>query len=266
MTVAGGRKHNATGRSSGKLYVKSRQKIEGQFVPHRLAMLESAAWRALSFTARRILDRIEIEHMGHGGVENGRLPVTYDDLERYGIRRKSISGGLFELAALGFLEITQRGRMAAAEFHVPSKYRLTYVLTFDPAGAPTDEWSKFASDQEALDALWARPRKNRVIGKAVAGGRATALPVGAPGRRIEREGDWRSLASLAVAVLPSQDIDRGGENAPGTVGAKTPPEPLRHRGENAPGPRGENAPGKMISGQRQFFIRNAVSGNGGANG
>jgi hypothetical protein len=250
MTVAGGRKHNATGRSSGKLYLKSRQKIEGQFVPHRLAMLESAAWRLLSFTARRILDRIEIEHMGHGGVENGRLPVTYDDFERYGIRRKSIPAGLFELEALGFLEITQRGRMAAAEFHVPSKYRLTYVLTFNPAGAPTDEWSKLVSDEEAANALKVRPRKRRVTGKAVAGGRATALRVGAPGRRVEREGDWRSLPSLAVAVLPSQDIDRGGENAPGTVGAKTPPEMHVYRGENAPGPRGENAPGKLNVGSR----------------
>jgi hypothetical protein len=248
MTVAGGKRHNATGRSSGRLYLKSRQKITGQFVPHRLAMLESAAWRALSFTARRILDRVEIEHMGHGGVENGKLPVTYDDFERFGIRRKSISGGLSELVALGFLEITKRGRMAAAEFHVPSKYRLTYVLTFDPAMAPTDEWSKFASDEEASAALRVRAPRRSVRGKAGAGGRATALPMGAPARRIEGVDDWKPLASLALNVLtPPRDIDRGGENAPGVVGAKTPPGLLRYRGENAPGSRDESAPGKMIS-------------------
>jgi hypothetical protein len=42
-------------------------------------MLESAAYCELSLSARRVLDRIEIELAKHGGVENGRLPVTYDD-------------------------------------------------------------------------------------------------------------------------------------------------------------------------------------------
>src|SRR5258708_6741679 len=153
--------------------------IAGQFVPHRIAMLESAAWRTLSFTARRILDRIEIEHGRHGGVENGKLPVTYDDFAEFGIRRKAISSGLFELVTLGFLEITEKGRMAAAEFHVPSKYRLTYIFTRKPDGPPTDEWSKFTSDGEALAAVKAHARKMRekraarkkeMIGHAVARG------------------------------------------------------------------------------------------------
>jgi hypothetical protein len=206
--------------------------IAGQFIAHRMAMLESAAWRTLSFTARRILDRIEIEHGRHGGVENGKLPVTYDDFAEFGIRRKAISSGLFELVALGFIEITEKGRMAAAEFHVPSKYRLTYIFTRKPDGHPTDEWSKFTSDGEALAAVKAQARKMRekvtrkkeVTGKAVAGGRATALPVGAPARRIEGSEDWTPLASLAVNVLSPRDIERSGGNAPGTVGAETPPE------------------------------------------
>jgi len=69
-------------------------------------------------------------------VENGKLPVTYDDFAEFGIRRKAISSGLFELVTLGFVEITEKGRMAAAEFHVPSKYRLTYIFTRKPDVSP----------------------------------------------------------------------------------------------------------------------------------
>jgi hypothetical protein len=245
--------------------------IAGQFIAHRMAMLESAAWRTLSFTARRILDRIEIEHGRHGGVENGKLPVTYDDFAEFGIRRKAISSGLFELVALGFIEITQRGRMAAAQFHVSSKYRLTYIFTRQD-GQPTDEWSKFTSDVEALAAVKAQARKMRekvarkkeVIGKTVAGGRATALPVGAPPRRSEDVDDWTPLASLAVKVLSPRDIDRGGGNATETVGAETPPELPSYRGGNAPRSRGGNAPDKMISGRRQHSSREVDFANGGS--
>ena len=61
-----------------------RTSIGEQFAPHTIAMLRSPAWRALSLSARRILDRIEIELADHGGTDNGKLPVTYDDFEQYG--------------------------------------------------------------------------------------------------------------------------------------------------------------------------------------
>lgn len=73
------RKVDRTGRSTNSYKLKKHQQIAGQFIPHRVEMLESPAWRALSFVARRILDRLEIEHAGHGGAENGRLICTYDD-------------------------------------------------------------------------------------------------------------------------------------------------------------------------------------------
>jgi hypothetical protein len=58
-------------------------------------MIKSPAWSVLSLSARRVLDRIEIEHADHGGNDNGRLPVTYDDFERYdegGRRRPTATG------------------------------------------------------------------------------------------------------------------------------------------------------------------------------
>ena len=80
--------------------VKRRNSIDGQWVPHTIEMLKSPAWSVLSLSARRVLDRIEIERADHGGNDNGRLPVTYDDFERYGIHRHSIAAAIREIEAL----------------------------------------------------------------------------------------------------------------------------------------------------------------------
>lgn len=112
--------------------------IVGQFVPRRLDMLESAAWAGLSLAARKVLDRLEIEHMRHGGADNGHLPCTYDDFARFGIRRKSVADALDELVGLGFIEVTHQGRGGNAVYRHPSRYRLTYLHT--KKAAATDEW------------------------------------------------------------------------------------------------------------------------------
>src|SRR5262249_30554583 len=110
MTELGSRKVDRTGRSTGAYKVHKRFKIGANFVPHPVHMIESAAWRTLSLSARRVLDRIEIEHLHHGLTENSRLPVTFDDFVRYGIERHGIAAAIRECEALGFIEITQRGR------------------------------------------------------------------------------------------------------------------------------------------------------------
>ena len=118
---------------------KRRTQIAGQFAAHRIDMLRSPAWRVLSLSARRVLDRIEIEHADHGGAENGRLPVTYEDFRRYGIHRHAIGPAIREVVALGFAEITEAGRAGNAEFRKPNLFRLTYRNT---NVGPTDEWQK----------------------------------------------------------------------------------------------------------------------------
>src|SRR4051794_31274966 len=105
---------------------RRKNKIGEQFAPRPIRMLESPAYRVLSLTAHRVLARIEIEMAHHGGFDNGRLPVTFDDFEDYGIHRHAVAAALRECVALGFLEISERGRAANAEFRTPSKYRLTY--------------------------------------------------------------------------------------------------------------------------------------------
>jgi hypothetical protein len=127
--------------------VKRRNSIDGQFAAHTIEMIKSPAWSVLSLSARRVLDRIEIEHADHGGNDNGRLPVTYDDFERYGIHRHQIRKALLEIEALGFAEISERGRAGNAEFRSPHKFRLTY---FHVGRAPaTNEWQRIKTVEEA---------------------------------------------------------------------------------------------------------------------
>lgn len=130
-----------------------RTQIAGQWTAHRIDMLRSPAWRVLSLSARRVLDRIEIEHASHGGAENGRLPVTYEDFYRYGIHRHAIGPAIREAVALGFLEITEAGRAGNAEYRKPNFFRLTYIHT---KIGPTDEWSKITEDDAEVIARAAR--------------------------------------------------------------------------------------------------------------
>jgi hypothetical protein len=128
---------------------KRRNAISGQFVPHLLSMLESPAFRVLSRAAHMVLARIEIEHMHHGGKENGHLPVTYEDFVRYGIHRHAIAPAIRELHILGFINITVRGRAGNREFRSPSRYRLTYCPAKGEPGDGTHEWRWVASLEQA---------------------------------------------------------------------------------------------------------------------
>jgi len=124
-----------------------RGKISGQFAPRTIEMLRSPAWRVLSLSARRILDRIEIELASHGGRDNGRLPVTYANLKAYGIcNRDAIAGGKRELRALGFVE-SIRGHAGNGEFRRPTLFRLTYLPAYGKS--PTHEWRRIETLKEA---------------------------------------------------------------------------------------------------------------------
>ena len=125
-------------------------------------MLRSPAWCALSLSGRRVLDRIEIELADHGGTDNGKLPVTYDDFERYGIHRHAVGPAVREAMALGFVEITEHGRAGNADWRKPNVFRLTYRNT---KYEPTNEWEKIKTSEEAeviaRAARAALPRKTK---------------------------------------------------------------------------------------------------------
>lgn len=121
-----------------------RNRITEQFAPRPIAMLESPGFRVLSRAAHQVLARIEIESANHGGKENGRLPVTYDDFEKYGIHRHAICAAIHELVAFGMVAITEPGRAGNAEFRKPTLFRLTYRHAKDEGGDGTHEWRKLA--------------------------------------------------------------------------------------------------------------------------
>jgi hypothetical protein len=117
-----------------------------------LVMLEGPAWRALSNAARLVIYRIAIEHMSHGGRENGNLTVTYDDFVGYGVRRSSISTAIRQAEALGFILVTERGRGGNAEFRRASKYALGWLPQADGTLAK-HQWHRFESNEEAKAAI-----------------------------------------------------------------------------------------------------------------
>jgi hypothetical protein len=128
-------------------------------------MMESPAYMALSGSARKVLDRLEIEIAHHGGNDNGKLPCTYEHFFEYGVHRHSIAPALRELEALGFIEITEHGRAGNAEWRRPNLFRLTY-RPVDRA-KPTDEWRRVRTQHDidmisrAARTPVKRPRKNR---------------------------------------------------------------------------------------------------------
>ena len=107
------------------------------FIMTRLVMLDSVAYWALKPIERTVLAVIEIEHMRHGGSENGRLVVTRRQFEKRGIHKDAIAPSIRALEALGFIEL-ERGAAGIGDQAQAHRFRLTYVQP-----DPTDEWRKF---------------------------------------------------------------------------------------------------------------------------
>jgi hypothetical protein len=138
--------------------------------------LESPAWRVLSLSARRVLDRVQVELGHHGGKNSNRLPVSYDDFEKFGIDRHSIAAAIREVMALGFLRITRKGVAGNAEHRQVTYYQLTYVRTAD-GEVETHDWRKFKTIKQAQAAAkLARASVTRKNRKPV--GENTLTPVG----------------------------------------------------------------------------------------
>jgi hypothetical protein len=127
----------------------------GNWAWQLIDMLESPAWQVLSLSARRVIDRLQIELAHHAGHGNGNLMVTHAQFEEYGIHHDGVGPAIRECVALGFVEITRRGVAGNAGYRVAAKYR----LTFRPSGNPnarksdhieaTNDWRKIRSIEEA---------------------------------------------------------------------------------------------------------------------
>jgi hypothetical protein len=132
-------------------------------------MLESGAMRSLSINGLRVLHRIQIEHMSHGGLDNGRLKVTWHDFEKYGVSRRLIGKSITEVVSVGFAAIEQPGRMLYGRDHGdPTQYRLTYLPVSDAGDfrPPTNDWKRFGGSTKAAKAAIKAGERKSGNGKA----------------------------------------------------------------------------------------------------
>ena len=132
-------------RSRRKSYLR-RNKFDEPFAGRVIRMLESPAYRVLSLSAHRVLARIEIELKHHGGKDNGKLPITYEQFVEYGIHRHAIAPAIRECEMLGFLE-AERGKAGNREYRAPSTYRLTYQAV--GRARPTHDWQRTQTLKDA---------------------------------------------------------------------------------------------------------------------
>lgn len=96
--------------------------MPAQYILHSYEMFTSPAWRHLPDPARRILNRIEVEHMKQGLPSNGRVKLSHADFKEAGVRKSAIAISIRQAEALGFLKVYGTG--GADEF-----YQLTYAET-----------------------------------------------------------------------------------------------------------------------------------------
>ena len=135
-------------------------------------LLSAPVWASLSINARRVLDRLMVEHVAQGGLANGELCVSYDQFVEAGCSRRLVSTAIAELEAAGVAAVRRRGRIAGE--NLPNWYRLTWMGARDANGeimAPSHEWRArtAAHVQRALRQIRgerAKRRSNRAAAEA----------------------------------------------------------------------------------------------------
>jgi hypothetical protein len=132
----------------GKTIRKSN--LSSQWSARPLELMESPAYRVLSRAAHLAMSRIEIEQRHHGGRDDGRLPVTFQDFVDYGIHHSSVTPALRELQAVGIIRVTQRGRAGNAEHRSPNLFFLTFANERDGTKSPPPhDWRKVETIEQA---------------------------------------------------------------------------------------------------------------------
>ena len=153
----GGKDHNTKAEPG---IIKRRNRIDGQWSARLIEMLESPAWRVLSLSAHKIIDRVSIELAHHGGNDNGHLPITKEQFVEYGLTPRLVAPAIREAEALGFLRVTEHGRGGNATYRKPNLFLLTCVNS-KSGPAPTHDWRKIKTIEQAeAIAAAARAAKN----------------------------------------------------------------------------------------------------------
>jgi hypothetical protein len=146
------RLYNVKGRGhSPKIsLLRERNKVptDEPFVWFTLEMLNSPAWRAMPSCAQQVVMRVAVEHMQHAGTENGKLPVTHRDFERYGTRRNSVAYAVAVAVDLGWIDVVEQGHRGVPGERRATRYALTWVDRWD--GSPrSNRWKGIKTDEDA---------------------------------------------------------------------------------------------------------------------
>ncbi|KSV76697.1 hypothetical protein N182_24810 [Sinorhizobium sp. GL2] len=143
---------------------------QGGWIAITREFLESAAYRSLSGNARKALDRLKIEHIGHGRTQNGRLIVPHDQFYAYGVTAEYVADALEELEFKGLIKMS-KGRAGNGTAH-PTIYRLTFDGTHDGLAA-TNEWKRLTMEDAKR---WSEVvRKERMEQRAKVGRKKSSL-------------------------------------------------------------------------------------------
>jgi hypothetical protein len=119
-------------------------RIAKDFISHSREMRESPAWQCLPDNARRILERLEMEHMKHGGSRNGALQVSYDDFMEAGLpNKRSVALAIRQCEVLGFISV-KHGSLGES-----SLYFLTYVNGRGDSPPATNAWRSIRTHSAA---------------------------------------------------------------------------------------------------------------------
>jgi hypothetical protein len=99
-------------------------------------MLESDAWRSMTRAERLVLDRIVLEHMAHGGAENGNLPVTHEDFIKFGVSKNAVAEAIKGVSGRGLAIIIRQGRSSKGCTRWPTHFALGWLPTCDGIPPP----------------------------------------------------------------------------------------------------------------------------------
>jgi hypothetical protein len=125
-------------RTAGRTGEK--RKPLSQFVPHTLELLLSHAWRARPKPLREIIERLEVEHLRHGGKLNGELYVSFGQFETdCKVARRSIRPALEAGVALGLIQIGEKDESYKGDLREPNRYGLLFLPMKGRTNA-SDEW------------------------------------------------------------------------------------------------------------------------------
>lgn len=125
-------------------------KVEGSYIPRRLEVITSPAWKAAPRALKAILEVLEIEHMRHKGSANGLLFKSYPQFVEEGFNRTTVSTMTKIGEALGLLKVDRKSGYGPPELRDACAYTLTYLPTGPGARiAPSDEWKRIKTDAQA---------------------------------------------------------------------------------------------------------------------